>query len=261
MVPIYAFASWLSLRFKDHSLYIDLVRDCYEALVIYCFVSMLINYAGGEKKLLDILEKHGKMHHMAPLSFFLPSFKTDRKFLLYCKRAVLQYVYVKPFTAVLAIVLDEMDLFDEGKWSWNRGYGYTVFINNVAVTVAMYGLLYFYHAIAEALHEIKPLAKLLCIKAVLFLSFWQGVVISIMDKFGMIHESAYNSLSQVETELQDFLICIEMFGAALAHDWAYSYIEFAKTNQKRKHFGLLNVLNLGDMFADTYATFFKTKSN
>ncbi len=31
MVPIYSVDSWLSLSFKDAALYLDMLRDCYEA--------------------------------------------------------------------------------------------------------------------------------------------------------------------------------------------------------------------------------------
>lgn len=31
MVPIYSVDSWLSLTFKDGALYLDMLRDCYEA--------------------------------------------------------------------------------------------------------------------------------------------------------------------------------------------------------------------------------------
>jgi hypothetical protein len=37
MVPIYAVDAWMSLRFKDAAFYIDPIRECYEAFVIYNF--------------------------------------------------------------------------------------------------------------------------------------------------------------------------------------------------------------------------------
>lgn len=44
MVPIYAVDSWLSLRFKDARFYIDPLRECYEAYVIYNFFMYLVAY-------------------------------------------------------------------------------------------------------------------------------------------------------------------------------------------------------------------------
>jgi len=232
MIPVSAIGSWLSLRFKEHSMYIDLIRDCYEAFVIYSFVELLIGYGGGEKKLLETLEKHPPMHHMFPFNF-LPHFRTNKRFLSLCQLAVIQYVFVKPSMALLAIILDENGLYGEGKFEWDRGYGYITFINNIAVTIAMYGLLYFYHAISEDLEHISPLKKLLCVKAVLFVSFWQGVVIAVLAKYGLIHSTVMDTLEEVETELQDFMICFEMVFAAIAHNYAYSYFEFMKSEKKK----------------------------
>ena len=48
MVPIYAIDSWLSLRFKEARFYIDPVRECYEAFVIYNFFMYLVGgWVGG----------------------------------------------------------------------------------------------------------------------------------------------------------------------------------------------------------------------
>ena len=36
----------------------------------------------------------------------------------------------------------------------------------------MYGLIFFYHTLKDELSGLKPLPKLLCIKAVVFFTFW-----------------------------------------------------------------------------------------
>ena len=49
MVPIYSFDSWMSLRFRQAAVYLDLVRDSYEAYVLYCFFALLVAYIEGKK--------------------------------------------------------------------------------------------------------------------------------------------------------------------------------------------------------------------
>lgn len=55
IVPIYAFDSWLSLLFFEQSYYVyfDSIRDCYEAFVIYNFLSLCYEYLGGEMSILS----------------------------------------------------------------------------------------------------------------------------------------------------------------------------------------------------------------
>ena len=51
IVPIYAFESWLSLMFfreDNYYVYFNAIRDCYEAFVIYNFLSLCYEYLGGE---------------------------------------------------------------------------------------------------------------------------------------------------------------------------------------------------------------------
>ena len=46
MVPIYSIQSWLSLRFHGGRIYIDLLRDLYEAYVIQSFLYYLMELLG-----------------------------------------------------------------------------------------------------------------------------------------------------------------------------------------------------------------------
>ena len=48
-------------------------------------------------------------------------------------------------------------------------------INATAVTIAMYCLIEFYRNLKDHLASHRPFLKLLCIKLVIFLSFWQTV--------------------------------------------------------------------------------------
>ena len=44
MVPIYATVSWLSYEYYRHSIYFDVLRDCYEAFAIASFFTLLCHY-------------------------------------------------------------------------------------------------------------------------------------------------------------------------------------------------------------------------
>lgn len=69
--------------------------------------------------------------------------------------------------------------------------------------------------------------KFLCIKSVVFFSFWQAVGIAFLVKVGTIHATLSYNVHEVASGLQDFLICIEMFLAAIAHHYYFSYKDFA----------------------------------
>eukprot|EP00455_Lapot_gusevi_P018722 TRINITY_DN2025_c0_g1_i2.p1 TRINITY_DN2025_c0_g1~~TRINITY_DN2025_c0_g1_i2.p1 ORF type:complete len:158 (+),score=32.72 TRINITY_DN2025_c0_g1_i2:43-516(+) len=90
----------------------------------------------------------------------------------------------------------------------------------------MYCLVLFYVALAENLQPIRPMPKFLCIKAVVFFTFWQSLVIAGLIRVGVLHETETYSIDNVSSGLQDFCICIEMFFAAWGHAYAFPYTEF-----------------------------------
>ena len=57
MAPIYSATSWLALRFKEASIYLDTARDFYEAFAIYSFTFFLIACLGEEDDINNALSR------------------------------------------------------------------------------------------------------------------------------------------------------------------------------------------------------------
>lgn len=80
------------------------------------------------------------------------------------------------------------------------------------------------------LQPMRPLPKFLCIKAVVFFSFFQGVIINFLVYFGVISNifgsDEHDSYQDLSAKLQNFLICIEMFLAAIAHHYSFPHDPF-----------------------------------
>lgn len=85
----------------------------------------------------------------------------------------------------------------------------------------MYCLVLFYLATRDDLREMNPIPKFFCIKMVVFFTFWQSVAISLGVHFGWIKRTELYTVANISEGLQDFLICIEMFLAAIAHRYAF----------------------------------------
>ena len=71
--------------------------------------------------------------------------------------------------------------YHEGRWNVTEGYLYTTLIYNISISVALFALFLFYSATKELLRPYDPALKFFSVKAVIFLSFWQGVALSIME--------------------------------------------------------------------------------
>ncbi|KAG8184580.1 hypothetical protein JTE90_005195 [Oedothorax gibbosus] len=209
IVPVYGLDSWLSLLLATHPyhIYFDSVRDWYEAFVIYNFLSLCYEYLGGEGNIMS--EIRGKPIRSSWLygTCCLRGKTYTIGFLRFCKQATLQFCAVKPLMSLLILVLQPLGKYADGDWRVDGGYVWVVTVSNVSVSLALYGLLLFYFATQELLSPYAPVAKFLTVKSVIFLSFWQGFVLAVLAKCGVVEGAS---------AVQNFLICVEMVGAALA---------------------------------------------
>lgn len=147
-------------------------------------------------------------------------------FLRFCKQATLQFCLVKPLMSLVTLVLQAFDKYQDGDFSARGGYLYITFIYNISVSVALYGLFLFYEATKHILAKYDPVLKFLTVKSVIFLTFWQGVLLAIFEKFGIIQafQGKTNlSVGTVAAGWQNFFICIEMCLAAIALRCAFPH--------------------------------------
>jgi len=170
------------------------------------------------------------MSYQFPTCCF-PKFQPGRAFLRWTQRCILQFVVIKPLLAIIAIILEPIGYYGDGDFAPNRAYLYITIIDNISITIAMYFLVLFYHVTTEDLKRFRPLLKFLCIKAVIFFAFWQGVVIAILAYFGLLKGTQTWSERNVTVGLQDFIICIEMFLVAVAHGFAFGYNTYRNPNK------------------------------
>ncbi|XP_022539092.1 transmembrane protein 184A [Astyanax mexicanus] len=272
IVPIYAFDSWLSLLFisnNQYYVYFDSVRDCYEAFVIYNFLSLSFEYLGGESAIMA--EIRGKQIQSSCLygTCCLAGMSYSIGFLRFCKQATLQFCVVKPIMAVITILLQAFGKYHDGDFNVTGGYLYITIIYNVSVSLALYALFLFYSATSDLLRPYEPVLKFLTIKSVIFLSFWQGMVLAILERCGVIPEALVIDGHQVGAGTvaagwQNFIICIEMFFASIALRYAFTYNVY---QQKKSHApdnvapmhsissGLKETINPGDMVQDAIHNF------
>ncbi|XP_069763589.1 transmembrane protein 184B isoform X2 [Narcine bancroftii] len=229
IVPIYAFDSWLSLLFftnDQYYVYFNTVRDCYEAFVIYNFLSLCYEYLGGESAIMS--EIRGKSIESSCMygTCCLWGKTYSIGFLRFCKQATLQFCVVKPLMAVITVILQAFGKYKDGDFNVASGYLYVMIIYNISVSLSLYALFLFYFATRELLSPYSPVLKFFMVKSVIFLSFWQGMLLAILEKCGAIPKIAvadvYVGEGTVAAGYQNFIICIEMFFAAIALRYAFT---------------------------------------
>ena len=268
MVPIYSLSSWLSLKYFHLSIYFDTIRNVYEAFVIYNFLSLCFEYLGGEQSIITALKGRTNKPSCYTCTCCVRRFEYDVAFLRFCKRATLQFCAVKPIVALVTIILVANGVYNDGSLAPEYGYLYVVLVYNVSISLALVALLLFYVATRDLLAPFRPVLKFAVVKSVIFLSFWQGVALAIGEAAGWIGAREGISAGEVAVAYQNFLICIEMFLAALLHLFAFPASPYRPEGGTRGHrasiksiyANLNSTLNPTDVIDDTIRNFSSTYS-
>lgn len=261
MIPVYGIASYISLFSLQAAFFIDAIRDVYEAFVIYVFFQLLIGYLGGERSLLSLLHGRPPVHPLFPLNLFKRELDaSDPYTYLWLKRGILQYVQVKPLLAAVTIFLKALGKYDEGDLKAGSGYLYVSIVYNISICIALYCLAMLWVVINDDLQPYRPMPKFLCVKGILFFSFWQAFCISVLVAAGLIKRlGPYTEATYISLGLTDLLICLEMPLFAIAHMYAFSHtdymdnkVQYAARMQLR--YAMRDAFGIKDVVLDTKAT-------
>jgi hypothetical protein len=280
MVPIYGITSWLSLVFDQFEIIFAAIRDCYEAYAVYTFIALLIAVledGKGLPALLQMLTRHvveerreyleassaeGDRSKVLPKEHIKPPCpccyvrhkpsSVAAAWLYQCKLMAMQFVIMKPVLTALPVIIElfgidyhGQPLVRDGNLNFNAARVYIIILQNLSVAIAFYGLLSFYHGTEKELAWCDPWPKFLCIKGVVFMTFWQGAALQAMSTTGWVDD-------RVSSQIQNLLICIEMLLASIAHFYIFPYQEWQEgyKRSREQSIAIRDTLALKDFYKD-----------
>ena len=170
------------------------------------------------------------------------------------KQGVLQFVLIKPITSLLALFLAGWNKYDEGDFSLNSGYFYCSFINNVSVSISLYYLVLLYTVTKDNLDK-SILYKFLCVKSLVFFSYWQSCVFGVLIRMGTFGEA--EEAAVISVRFQNLLLCFEL-AVASYYFWKSFGIKEFMVKQRREYSVIKSVgdmLNVKDIITDAHSTF------
>jgi len=276
MPIIFGVDNWMALRYKGFALYWTALTGWYEAWVVYSFYCYLEAFLeqGSPRGSLARLPVATEAHDhpcMMPCCCLRPWRMADGEFVRKCKVGVLQYALVQTCCTAVTFSTQFYDKYHDGALSTAYAYMYVTVAVNVSQITALYCLVLFYHAFKEPLQPLRPLSKFMCVKLVIFFSFWQSMVITALVHF---HKIRYSSswgnvdphtgeceggggncytVADVADGIQQFLMCGEMLIAAVAHLYAFpvSDYEHAAGRQLSTVAAAAHMLSCSDAASDT----------
>lgn len=170
-----------------------------------------------------------------------------------CQRYCMQFVLLRPVTAIAWLISNQL-IVSTQFLDPKSPQLYITIVSNLSIFFALRGLVKFYHATRVNLAWCDPWPKFLMLKGVVFLTFWQKMVLSLVvnvafpDTFETQEEA-----DEFVLRAQNFLICLEMLFCAVAHcfvfpteEWVEGYREKEEARREREY---ANVHAFGDSVA------------
>jgi hypothetical protein len=140
-----------------------------------------------------------------------------------CYVGIFQYCVIRSLVTVVAVMTQSFGQFCKGGSNPRYASLWTAIIDAISVFVAMYCLDQFYIQLKEDLRPNRPILKMLSIKLIVFLTFWQTWLISILIHFGALKPTKYVAGQDLRIGIPSLLTCAETVIFALIHRWAFPW--------------------------------------
>ncbi|OKL57748.1 hypothetical protein UA08_07106 [Talaromyces atroroseus] len=243
MVPIYCAESFLSFYFYQKSVYFEVLGSCYEAFALSSFFTLLCHYAAP-----DLHSQKDYFRGIRPKPWLWPlnwlakccggergCWRTPRSGLTWFNViwiSIYQYCFIRVAMTIVAVVTEAFGKYCEASVSPAFAHVWVLVIESISVSIAMYCLIQFYFQVHKDMAQYSPFLKVLAIKLVIFLSFWQSTVISFLSSAGAIKVSDKLANQDIQIGLSNLLLCIEMAIFAILHFFAFPWQPYRLKNQQ-----------------------------
>ncbi|KAI0206231.1 organic solute transporter Ostalpha-domain-containing protein [Astrocystis sublimbata] len=256
MVPIYATSAFLSLWFYWNATYYQVISEAYEAFAIASFFALMCHLVAPDlhEQKQFFRQLHPIKPWLIPVNWFAKCCGGERG----CWRVpksgltwfnviwagVYQYCFMRVALTIVAVVTQYFGRYCESSNSPVFAHVWVVALEAVAVTIAMYCLLQYYSQFRVQLAEHKLGLKVLAIKLVVFLSFWQTIAISLATsaKFHIVSPNEKLAYPDLKVGIPSLLLCVEMALFAILHLWSFPYAQY-KENAKVTFYPTPNLLD------------------
>jgi hypothetical protein len=185
---------------------------------------------------------------------------SDPHTFLAVKRGILQYAWLKPILGFATIIMKATNTYQEGYIGLRSGYFWSGIVYNISITVCLYSLAMFWVCMTQDLQSFRPMPKFLCIKLIIFASYWQGFFLSLLVWIGAIPDDVKGyTPDNIAAAIQNALLCFEMPAFAVGHWYAFSWHDYADATISAARMPILyafrDAFGCGDLIQDTKETF------
>ncbi|EHK20875.1 uncharacterized protein TRIVIDRAFT_15638, partial [Trichoderma virens Gv29-8] len=236
MIPVYAISSFMQLQWYWRATYFSVISDCYEAFAIASFFGLICHYCAPDLHTQKEFFRNLRpiQGWVLPINWFAKCcggergpWRTPKSGLTWFNIiwiGVYQYCFIRVAMTVTAVLTEHYGRYCESSNSPVFAHIWVLVINAISVTIAMYCLIQFYIQLAKPLAEHHLFLKILAIKLVVFLSFWQASAISVgTSTLNIVKPGDVLAYPDLKVGIPALLLCVEMAIFSVLHIWAFPY--------------------------------------
>ena len=225
MVPVLIVLSLVALIVPGSAVYVEALGGGYEAFILYSFVTLMLAYVGGPVSLVALWHNDKKWIDLVPcgLAGRHGKVKPNRDLLRRIMQGIIQYVVVRTVEAITVILLQAFGRYGNQEVRADRGWVWWVVIQNGSLSVALYSLVLFSKSSRHHMQPYSPLAKFLIIKSILFVTFWQRLVLSILFITGVLQVKEGVSREVAATAINHFFLIVECIPLSLTMFFSFGH--------------------------------------
>ncbi|KAL8791140.1 MAG: hypothetical protein Q9195_006037 [Heterodermia aff. obscurata] len=238
LIPAYAIISFLSVAFPDAATYLEPWTDVYESVALASLFLLLIAY------LVPIPEKQDAFFDRLPMKDKKGQETGGGSLAWFHRRwiCVFQYVIVAPLVAIATDITQGAGIYCLSSSKPHFAHLWVCLnlyislnppsnshlptqlevIRSVSVAVAFLSILFVYTRLRSDLRAHKPLLKLIGIKGIVFLSFVQNIIFTILHSTNALKPTSALSYNDITFGLPNLLLCIEMLLFSFIHLVAFN---------------------------------------
>ena len=136
---------------------------------------------------------------------------------------IFQYCFFRIVMTLVACITNIFKRFCVESLSPGFAHIWVTIIQAISATIAMFCLVQFYTQVKDYISQHRPLMKVISIKLVVFLCFWQTIILSLLSAGKAIKPSNKVQSPDIKVGIPALLVCLEMAIFSVLHFWSFSY--------------------------------------
>lgn len=228
LYPMISGMALLSLLVPACTQMVDLIASCYLSVCIYMFVSLMVEYFGGDEQIVEALANDKMQMNTPPCCcccVCLPKITLTKKSLYYIQLLALQVAIVRPLLLFIAAVLWTDGKYVQGEFDPSSASLYIAIISAISTLSSMYGMLVIFRAAKRHMKAQKLGMKFFAIKLPVIILNAQTHVFGLLAKLDVLECIKSRGPKVRASNMNHCVLILEIFLLAVLARHAYRRLE------------------------------------